>query len=92
MIITDTISRKLPSREKQKSKGKSRFIGVRFYGNDKRQQLKRKRIKEIRKEWRAHITIDNSKIFLGFFYSEIGAARAYNKEAIKVGRTLNLIN
>ncbi len=78
----------------QKSRGKSKFIGVRFLGNDKIKQLPggAKRRKEIRKLWRAEITIDSCTKSIGVYYSEIGAARARNKEAKKLGRPLNLIN
>jgi len=100
MIVNSTTPEKLPiiprlfyTPEKQKSKGKSRFKGVLFLGNHKNMQIPEgtRRRKEIRKLWRAEITIDKCSKSIGIYYSEIGAARAYNKEAKKLGRPLNLI-
>lgn len=93
-IITDSTVRMALPGQNQKSRGKSRFIGVRYLGNDKIKQLPEgaKRRKEIRKLWRSDITIDKVRRSIGIFYSEIGAAKAYNKEAVKLGRPLNLIN
>ena len=78
----------------QKSRGKSRFIGVRYIGDYKFTQIPAgtKRRKDIRKLWRAEVTIDKRSKSIGIYYSEIGAARAYNKVAKKLGRSLNLIN
>ncbi len=64
--------------KKYKNKGASKFKGV---GWDK-----------VNRKWRAKIMIDYCTIHLGRFDSEIEAALAYNKAAIKLFGEFALIN
>ena len=54
---------------RNKSKSSSRFVGVTF---DKR-----------KKQWRVRISVNRKRIFLGYFDSEIDAAKAYDEAAKK---------
>jgi len=54
---------------KPQSGGTSKFKGVHWYKNYKR--------------WMAGIQINQERIFLGYFHSEIDAAQAYDKAALK---------
>jgi hypothetical protein len=54
---------------RNKSKSSSRFVGVTF---DKR-----------KKQWRVRISVSRKRIFLGYFDSEIDAAKAYDQAAKK---------
>ena len=77
---------------KEAGKGESRFIGVRCIGKEIKPSLGMRKGKLIRKEWKAQIRIGGKISYLGYYYSDIGAARAYNKEAKKLGRKLNIIS
>ena len=54
---------------RNKSKSSSRFVGVTF---DKRKM-----------QWRVRISVNRKRIFLGYFDSEIDAAKAYDEAAKK---------
>lgn len=55
----------------------SRFFGVSWH--------------KTKKAWWAKISLDGQKKILGFFENEIDAARAYDIEAAKHGRPLNIL-
>ena len=89
VIITDTVSMKLPSREKQKSKGKSRFIGVRYYGNDKQRQLK-KRGQEKKRNEKGVASIYNNRLFpdnTGGFLLGDRSCEGIQQRSRKTGKT-----
>jgi len=73
-----TVSQNLCNRHKTKSRTRSKYKGLEW---DKAQR-----------KWKARIQINNRKIYLGSFNSEIDAARAYDHAAMKYHREFANLN
>ncbi len=73
-----TVSQNLCNRPKRKSKTRSKYKGLEW------DKTKRK--------WKARIQLDNKKIYLGSYDSELDAARAYDHAAIKYHREFANLN
>ena len=73
-----TVSQNLCNRPKTKSKTRSKYKGLEW---DRTQR-----------KWKARIQINNRKIYLGSFTSEIDAARAYDRAAMKYHREFANLN
>ena len=65
-------------RHRKKQKGSFIYKGVSWYGRTHK--------------WKAQIKYNNIKITLGYFKTEIGAAKAYNEAALKYHREFATIN
>jgi hypothetical protein len=64
-------------RKEPKTKFTSRYVGVMWHST--------------KKQWRSAINILGNKRILGYFDSEIEAARAYNVMAQKYGKPYNVL-
>jgi len=73
-----TVSQNLCNRQKRKSKTRSKYKGLEW---DK-----------IQKKWKARIQLNNQRIYLGSFASEIDAAKAYDNTAKKYHREFASLN
>jgi len=73
-----TVSQNLCNRTKRKSKTRSKYKGLEW---DRKQR-----------KWKARIQINNRKIYLGSFDSEIDAALAYDRAAKKYHREFANLN